>query len=50
MLNFEIQHRQHLNQVNASNNAGDRPYQWAANMGQQAVMAFLVEVSAQNPL
>ena len=33
-------------QVNASNNAGDRPHQWAANMGHQAMMDFLLKVIA----
>ena len=30
--------------VNASNNAGDRPYQWAQNMGHEDMMALLVKV------
>lgn len=32
--------------VNASNNAGDRPWHWAQNMGHEDMMAALVKVSA----
>lgn len=31
-------------QVDASNNAGDRPYHWAANMGHQHIMDYLKKV------
>ena len=30
--------------IDASNNAGDRPYHWAENMGHKEVMEFIVEV------
>eukprot|EP00955_Chlamydomonas_euryale_P060270 357663-Chlamydomonas_euryale.AAC.22 len=30
--------------VNASNNAGDTPWHWAANMGNEDVMSLLVQV------
>ena len=30
--------------VNASNNAGDRPWHWAQNMGHEDMMSFLVKV------
>ena len=30
--------------VNASNNAGDRPWHWAQNMDHNDMMAFLVKV------
>ena len=30
--------------VNASNNAGDRPWHWAQNMDHEAMMSFLVKV------
>lgn len=32
--------------VNASNNAGDRPWHWARNMGHTGVMAILEQVGA----
>lgn len=32
--------------INASNNAGDRPWHWARNMGHQDMMDFLVKVFA----
>lgn len=31
--------------LNASNNAGDRPWHWAQNMGHKDVMEFLEKVS-----
>ena len=33
--------------VNASNNAGDRPWHWAQNMGHEAMMKFLEKVRKQ---
>ncbi|KAI3434403.1 hypothetical protein D9Q98_002481 [Chlorella vulgaris] len=33
--------------VNASNNAGDRPYHWASNMGHTAVMEFIKKNGGQ---
>lgn len=30
--------------IDASNNAGDRPYHWAENMGHKEVMDFIVQV------
>jgi ankyrin repeat protein len=32
--------------VNASNNAGDRPWHWARNMGHAGVVALLEQVRA----
>lgn len=33
--------------VNASNNAGDRPWHWANNMGHQEVVALLEQVRGE---
>lgn len=33
--------------INASNNAGDRPWHWAQNMGHQDVMKFLEQVGVR---
>jgi hypothetical protein len=37
-------------QVNASNNAGDRPWHWAWNMDHKDIMAVLEMVSPGHPV